>query len=65
MSSESSWVWLAIAAAAAILVVVGWVVWQKGRPFAKGDVFRASRLSRGSRLFPTQVLIFTWPTFHR
>jgi hypothetical protein len=57
MGSESSWVWLAIAAAAAILGVVGLIVWQKGRPFAAGDVFRASRLSRGSRLFPTQVLI--------
>jgi hypothetical protein len=57
MGSESSWVWLAIAAAAAILGVVGLIVWRKGRPFAAGDVFRASRLSRGSRLFPTQVLI--------
>ena len=57
MGSESSWVWLAIAAAAAILGVVGLIVWQKGRPFAAGDVFRASRLSRGNRLFPTQVLI--------
>jgi hypothetical protein len=33
------------------------VVWLKGRPFASGEVFRASRLSRGNRLFPTQVLI--------
>ncbi len=29
----------------------------KGRPFSSGDVFRASRLSRGNRLLPTQVLI--------
>ena len=29
----------------------------KGRRFAAGDVFRASRLSSGNRLFPTQVLI--------
>src|SRR5438874_12470547 len=29
----------------------------KGRPFAAGDVFRASRISRGNHLFPTQVLI--------
>ena len=29
----------------------------KGRPFAQGDVFRASRFSRGNHLFPTQVLI--------
>ena len=32
-------------------------VWRKGRPFASGDVFRASRLSGGNRIFPTQVLI--------
>ena len=32
-------------------------IWRKGRPFAPGDVFRASRLSSGNRLFPTQVLI--------
>jgi hypothetical protein len=29
----------------------------KSRPFANGDIFVASRLSRGNRLFPTQVLI--------
>jgi hypothetical protein len=34
----------------------GWI-WWKGRPFVRGDVFRASRLSAGNRIFPTQVLI--------
>ncbi len=33
------------------------IVWRKGRPFAPGDCFRASRLSRGNGIFPTQVLI--------
>jgi len=33
------------------------MVWRKGRPFAAGRVFRASRLSAGNHLFPTQVLI--------
>jgi hypothetical protein len=33
------------------------VAWVKGRPFAPGAVFRASRLSSGNRLLPTQVLI--------
>jgi hypothetical protein len=56
MGSESIWLWPAVVAAA-ILVVFGVIIWQKGRPFAPGDVFRASRLSRGSHLFPTQVLI--------
>lgn len=40
----------------AVLLLIWWV-WQKGRPFAPGDVFRASRWSKGNRLFPTQVLI--------
>ena len=45
---------LAAGAAAAILFI--WI-WRKGRPFAPGDVFRASRISSGNHLFPTQVLI--------
>ena len=49
--------WWSLGALAALLVVVGIWVWRKGRPFAQGDVFRASRLSSGNRLFPTQVLI--------
>ena len=44
-----------------IVIVLGMTVllfmFWKGRPFADGDVFGASRLSRGNRLFPTQVLI--------
>jgi hypothetical protein len=41
-----------------VLVLIPLVyVWRKGRRFAEGDVFRASRLSAGNRLFPTQVLI--------
>jgi hypothetical protein len=49
--------WLAVASVAAIVGVFAWIVWLKGRPFAPGDVFRASRLSTGNHLFPTQVLI--------
>jgi hypothetical protein len=45
----------AIAVAGALLVLL--FFWWKGRPFASGDVFRASRLSRGNFLLPTQVLI--------
>ena len=53
---QSPWVIAAIVAAAiAILLLV--VIWRKGRPFATGHVFRASRLSSGNRLFPTQVQI--------
>ena len=50
------WWWLA-AAGVAILVFFGWLIARKGRRFAAGDVFRASRLSSGNRLFPTQVLV--------
>lgn len=45
------------AIAAAVVVLLAVWVWVKGRPFASGDVFRASRFSRGNHLFPTQVLI--------
>jgi hypothetical protein len=47
----------ALAALAAFVLILLFTIWRKGRPFAPGDVFRASRLSRGNRLFPTQVLI--------
>lgn len=57
MSGESAWIWWTLSGATIALVLVGWWVWRKGRPFAPGDVFRASRLSDGNRLFPTQVLI--------
>jgi hypothetical protein len=40
-----------------IAAAMGVWIWRKGRPFATGDVFRASRLSAGNRLLPTQVLI--------
>jgi hypothetical protein len=49
--------WWIAAGAIAALVFLCWWVWSKGRPFAGGDVFRASRLSAGNHLFPTQVLI--------
>lgn len=39
------------------LVALGIVVWRKGRPFASGTVFRASRMSHGNRLFPSQVQV--------
>src|SRR2546429_6693101 len=51
-------IWLTIGAAAVgVLVLAAYVIWRKGQPFAPGDVFRASRLSRANHLFPTQVLI--------
>lgn len=57
MSVEPQWVWWTVGVAVVVLAVVFWWIWRKGRPFAPGQVFHASRLSRGNRLFPTQVLI--------
>jgi hypothetical protein len=51
------WVWWLLGAVAALAAILVLVIWRKGRPFAPGDVFRASRLSAGNHLFPTQVLI--------
>jgi hypothetical protein len=51
--------WMMTAAALVAVALLIWllIVWQKGRPFSDGDVFRASRFSSGNHLFPTQVLI--------
>jgi hypothetical protein len=57
VTSESDWLWWAVGAAGAVAAILFVWVWIKGRPFAPGDVFHASRLSSGNRLFPTQVLI--------
>jgi hypothetical protein len=43
--------------AAAFLLFVVWYVLRKGKPLPGEHVFRASRLSQGNRLFPTQVVI--------
>jgi hypothetical protein len=57
MTGEWPGIWMAVVVVVVVGALLGWVIWRKGRPFAPGDVFRASRLSRGNRLFPTQVLI--------
>ena len=51
-----------VAGVLAVLLLV--VIWRKGRPFAAGQVFRASRLSAGNHLFPTQVLITPTSVVH-
>jgi hypothetical protein len=48
--------YVAVAVAAFILIAL-WFLWRKGRRFTTGDVFRASRMSAGNRIFPTQVAI--------
>ena len=54
MSEPLPWGWILTAVAMTALLVFG--AWERSRPFAPG-AFRASRLSAGNRLFPTQVLI--------
>ena len=56
LNLQSPWV-IAALILIAIVAVVLLIVWRKGRPFATGHVFRASRLSSGNHLFPTQVQI--------
>ena len=60
---DPRFVWT-IAALISVFAIVLYVVWRKGRPFASGTVFRASRLSSGNHLFPTQVLISPTSVVH-
>jgi len=57
VSVEPAWVWWTVAIVVLVFALVVYWIWRKGRAFAPGQVFRASRLSKGNRLFPTQVLI--------
>ena len=63
MADNGVWIWLA-AGVAVIAILLILIVWRKGRPFAPGDVFRASRLSSGNHLFPAQVLISPTSVVH-
>ena len=55
---------LAVLVVVAVLLVALGVLWLKGRPFAEGEVFRASRLSAGNRLLPTQVKVSPTSVVH-
>ena len=57
MADQQTWLTVGVVALLAIAAMLVWIVRRKGRPFAAGDVFRASRLSSGNHLFPTQVLV--------
>ena len=46
-----------LAAALVVLLLFVLFLWRKGRKLPGEHVFRASRWSRGNRLFPTQVAI--------
>lgn len=55
------WAMYALLAIAALLVAFFWV---KGRRHPGQHVFRASRLSRGNFLFPTQVIVSPSSVLH-
>jgi hypothetical protein len=63
-SEIPAWLQFSAAALVTFTLVMLFVVWKKGRPFAPGDVFRASRMSSGNRMFPTQVLISPTSVVH-
>jgi len=52
---ESSAMWATLAVLAIAIAGFGWFISRKGRPIAGEHVFRASRLSTGNHLLPTQV----------
>jgi hypothetical protein len=57
MNPEPGWVWVFLSAMAVLVAVAVFIVYRRGRPVAGEHVFRASRLSEGNRILPTQVAI--------
>lgn len=56
--------WIAVLVAAAIAGALVLFFWSKGRRIAGPHVFRASRLSRGNLLFPSQVSVTATSVVH-
>jgi hypothetical protein len=55
--SDTPWLLYALVGLGVLAVLVLAALALKNRPFAAGDVFVASRLTRGNHLFPTQVAV--------
>ncbi len=55
---------IVLGGAAAIALVPLWIIWRKSARFSDGNVFKASRLSAGNRIFPCQVLITPQSVVH-
>jgi hypothetical protein len=55
--SETPWLVYALVGLGVLVLLVLAAVALKNRRFAEGDVFVASRLTRGNHLFPTQVAV--------
>lgn len=56
-AATPSWVYWTLAALLGMAVLLLWFVLRKGRRLPGEHVFRACRLSRGNRIFPSQVVI--------
>jgi hypothetical protein len=63
MTTTTALVIASVVALLAVVLLVAIIV-RKGKPFTTGDVFRASRWSRGNRLFPTQVMVSPTSVVH-
>ena len=55
--AESNTLTLVLLVVLVLVALVVYVIWRKGRKLPGENVFRASRLSSGNRIFPTQVAI--------
>jgi hypothetical protein len=55
---------LSVLAFLAVVAIPALWVWRKGRPVSSGEVFRASRLTGGNRVFPTQVIVTPHSVVH-
>ncbi len=61
---ESTALWVVVAVVVVALSAFVWLLYRKGRRIPGEYVFRASRLSPGNRLLPTQVAINTKSVVH-
>lgn len=56
-TTDSTWLIWTIAGVTAVLALLVYYIVRKNRPLPGAHVFRASRLTRGNRIFPAQVVI--------
>src|SRR3712207_5585126 len=57
-------IWWIVAALVVVVILLALFFWQKGRRLGGEHVYRASRLSRGNLLFPTQVAVTPTSVLH-
>lgn len=56
MNNTDTWIGVAVTAVT-LFGLIAWYVIHKGRPRPGDYVFRASRMTKGNRIFPAQVII--------